>query len=206
MISSDAAKPDALSSLRAAITSARGRATRPVTVALDGRSGAGKSTLAARVVAQLGGPRHVTVIDGDDFYSGGTAVLACTPAQRADRCIDWRRQRPVLEALRRGEVATWLPFDWGAFDGRLGPPVRRESCPIVLLEGVYSARPELWDLLDLRVHLAVSEPVRLQRLLAREGELGPWELQWHEAEDHYFSTVMPADRFDLALAWESESL
>jgi cytidylate kinase len=39
-----------------------------VLVALDGRSGADKSTLARQVGADLG----ALVIDGDDFYRGGT--------------------------------------------------------------------------------------------------------------------------------------
>jgi uridine kinase len=40
----------------------------PLLVALDGRSGAGKPTLARAVGALVG----ALVIDGDDFYRGGT--------------------------------------------------------------------------------------------------------------------------------------
>lgn len=46
----------------------------PLVVAIDGRSGAGKSTLAralGRVLATRG--LTVTIIEGDDFYAGGTA-------------------------------------------------------------------------------------------------------------------------------------
>ena len=91
----------------------------PILVALDGRSAAGKSTLAA-VVAPLVG---AVVIDGDDFYSGGTAETwdAMSAAEKASHCMDWRRQRPVLEKLARGEVATWHPYDWEADDGSLAP-------------------------------------------------------------------------------------
>ncbi len=124
----------------------------PILVALDGRSAAGKSTLAA-VVAPLVG---AVVIDGDDFYSGGTAETwdAMSAAEKANHCMDWRRQRPVLEKLARGEAATWHPYDWEADDGSLAPtPVICEPAPVIILDGAYSARPELADLFDLRVLL-----------------------------------------------------
>ena len=74
--------------------------------------------------------------------------------------------------------------------------MRLSAARYVLLEGVYSARPELADLLDLRVLVDAPDDIRASRLLAREGTLGPWEQQWHEAEDHYFRTIMPQNQFD----------
>lgn len=68
--------------------------------------------------------------------------------------------------------------------------------PVVILEGVYAARPELGDLIDLKVVVTVSDALRETRLLAREAGIGPWERQWHEAEVHYFTQVMPPERFD----------
>ena len=69
----------------------------------------------------------------------------------------------------------------------------------MLFEGVYRARPELSDLVDLRILLRVSEPTRVARLLEREGSIGAWERQWHEAEEWYFTHVVPAHGFDLIL-------
>jgi uridine kinase len=172
-------------------------ASRPLVVAIDGRSGTGKSTLARRLAEAL----PAAVIDGDDFFAGGVEVRADSAAERAAACIDWRRQRPALLALRAGQPASWRPFDWEAFDGRLAEKASTlDPAPIVLLEGVYSARPELADLVDLRILLELPESVRLARLSAREGVLGPWELQWHEAEEHYFGCVVPRTSFDLVLA------
>lgn len=172
----------------------------PFVVAIDGRSGAGKSTLAAALAAAVG----ATIIEGDDFYAGGTAEEwdGWSPAEKADRCVDWRRQRPVLEAVRRGEEPTWLAYDWEAFDGRLADEVRRRPpSSVVILEGAYSARPELADLVDLRVLLAVPEAQRRRQLLEREGDdyRDDWERRWSEAEDHYFAAVVPPPAFDLVL-------
>jgi uridine kinase len=169
----------------------------PFFVAVDGRSGVGKSTLAHALAERL----DACVVEGDDLYAGGIELRSDGPASRAAACIDWTRQRSVLEALVAGRTARWRAFDWEAFDGRLrDEPTTLEPRPVVILEGVYAARPELADLLDLRVVLLVSDDVRLARLAAREGTIGPWERQWHEAEEFYFEGVMPPASFDVVVS------
>ena len=185
----------------------------PLFVGIDGRSGAGKSTLTTAVrkhlAETLDHADRATVIDGDDFYAGGSAAVwdRRTPADNTDRVINWRGQRDVLEALRRSGVARWHPFDWNAADWdcdvvppAAAPTVAR-AAPVVVLEGVYSCRPELHDLLDLRVLVDVTEDVRRRRLLEREGDAyqADWEDRWATAEDHYFGTVMTPERFDLVV-------
>ena len=173
----------------------------PLTVALDGRSGAGKSTLARAVADAIG----ATVIESDDFYAGGSGESwdAMSAADKAAYVIDWRAQRPVLEALHRGEPVSYHPYDWDdeANDGWAPHVVTVVPAPVVILDGAYSARPELADLLDLRVLLMIDDDVRRAQLLAREGDLyrSDWEARWTEAELHYFGTVMPPDAFDLVL-------
>ncbi len=190
---------NALARAAGLVASSLDRAVGPVVVAVDGRSGVGKSTLAAQLAEQFGG----LVIEGDDFYAGGTGILGDPPASRAARCIDWQDQRRVLGLLKRGQAAAWHAFDWDAFDGsRSAQATRVAPARLVILEGTYSARPELADLTDLRLLLRVPDAVRLVRLLAREGEIGPWETQWHEAEDWYFAHAAPADQFDLVLDGE----
>jgi uridine kinase len=184
----------------------------PVFVGFDGRSGVGKSTLAAAVAALLAerpAPVACLVIEGDGFYAGGTAARwdRRSAAEKADQVIDWRRQRAVLEGLRRWGTATWHAFDWDAEDWDQEPPpfaddpVTVEVAPVVILEGAYSCRPELRDLLDLTVLVTLDDEVRRSRLLDREGdEHEPaWDARWAEAEAHYFETVVPPDRFDLVL-------
>lgn len=169
-------------------------------VALDGASGAGKSTLAAALAATGG----TVVVDGDDFYAGGTAEKwdAMSAAEKAAHCIDWRRQVPVLAALRQGESASWHPYDWNVGDGRLlTRAVTCDPARLVVLDGVYSARPELSDLFDLRVLLDAPPKLRRSRLVEREGAhfLSEWHERWAEAERHYFSRIMPPEAFDLVI-------
>jgi uridine kinase len=190
---------DAAGLLVARIAASRQATEAPVLVALDGRSGAGKSTLASGLGARLG----ALVIDGDDFYRGGDDAFwdACGAAAKVDLVIDWRRQRALLAQLARGEAVQWQPYDWDADDGRLRAPVSAAPAPVVILDGAYSARPELADLLQLRVLLRVDRALRRERLLRREGERcrAEWEARWSEAEDLYFDVLMPPEAFDLVL-------
>lgn len=171
----------------------------PLLVALDGRSGGGKSTLARAVGAAL----SALVIDGDDFYAGGTDACwaAMGPGEKVECVIDWRRQRDVLENLRRRQPATWRPYDWESDDGSFGPPVSGGPADIVILDGAFSARPELADLLTLRVLRDVPRDVRRARLLRREGRRyrAEWEARWSDAEDLYFDALMPRAAFDFVL-------
>ena len=67
----------------------------------------------------------------------------------------------VLEQLPRVGQATWRPFDWDADDwDRDTVPLAAERVVaradrVVILDGAYSCRPELHDLLDLRVLLDI---------------------------------------------------
>lgn len=169
-------------------------------MALDGRSGVGKSTLAGEVAARLGG----SVIDGDDFYVGGTSEYwdGLSTIERARQVIDWRRQSLVLETLARGGTASWLPYDWEADNGSLANhPLTCSFSTLVILEGAYSARPDLADLFDVRVLLQADAFVRRTRLNQRDGVpyQEDWRGRWLASEDYYFGTVMPPEAFDLVL-------
>ena len=179
----------------------------PVLVALDGGSGSGKSTLAALLAERLGAP----LIPGDDFYAASIPDAEWerrTPAERAADVIDWRRLRArALEPLLAGERAEWHPFDFSAGprpDGtyRMCDQLEvREPSSVILLDGAYSARPELDDLVDLSVLVDVPADVRHRRLAAREAPdvLAAWHRRWDEAEAWYLTHVRPVSTFDLVV-------
>lgn len=135
------------------------RTVTPLVVAIDGRSGTGKSTLAEHIAWEVG----ATIIDQDDFYSGGSLEdwRKLTPSEKVDRVIDWRCVRAeVLEPLRAGKVATWHPFDWESMAGGSAVSISAEPSSIVMLDGAYSSRRELADLIDLSILVVLPESGR----------------------------------------------
>lgn len=79
---------------------------------------------------------------------------------------------------------------------------RRKPAAVIILDGAYSCRPELADIVDLSVLIEMSDDkLRRERLLKREGQdfMTSWHLRWDAAEDHYFTQVVHRSRFDLIL-------
>ncbi|HEY6687171.1 MAG TPA: NTP transferase domain-containing protein [Propionibacteriaceae bacterium] len=180
---------------------------RPVVIAIDGPSCAGKSILATAVALRSG----ATVLEGDDFYRNTLPRLtvsqreAMSDAAVVDAVIDWERLRnQALLPLRAGESATFQPYDWEADDGRLAPPKTVPAGDLIILEGVYAARPEFVDLVDLAVYLGVDPQIRARRYAEREND-PDWVRFWERGEAYYFTAVRPPASFDLKLDAEELS-
>jgi len=186
---------------------ARSVSMQRLVVAIDGRSGSGKSTVAEAVAQAIG----AVVVPCDDFFAASVSNAEWdrrTPEQRAADGIDWRRlKREAIEPLRTGRAARWYAFDFLAgprTDGTYSlqrTPTERAPKPIVLLDGAYSARPELADVLDLSVLVEAAPTTREARLAAREAPdfLRQWHARWDLAEEYYFGHVRPPSTFDVVL-------
>jgi uridine kinase len=184
--------------------------SRPLLVAIDGPSGSGKSDLAALLARAL----DAVVVPSDDFYASHVTDAdwaARSPAQRAADVIDWRRLRvEALEPLLAGRTATWYPFDFetgprpdGTFPLATSPTTR-DPAAVVVLDGAYSSRPELADLIDLSVFVDVPPAERHRRLAERDGSAytDAWQARWAVAEDYYFTVLRPRSSFDLVVVNE----
>jgi molybdenum cofactor guanylyltransferase len=191
----------AVSSILELAIERRPEAERPVVIAIDGPSCGGKSILATA----LGLRSEGSVLEGDDFYR--QTLPGLTVAQRetmsdgavVDAVIDWERLRAqALLPLRAGQSATFLPYDWDADDGRLAPPKIIPPAAVIIVEGVYAARPELADLVDVAVYLGVDPEVRAGRYAERQND-PHWRRFWERGEAHYFSAVRPPASFEIRL-------
>lgn len=176
----------------------------PVIVAIDGKSGSGKSTIGLELARRSGG----AYIDQDDFYSGGEIEQwsLLEASDRWDRCIDWRRVRSeLLEPLRNGIPASYIPFDWDVMAMGEGAPIEIALAEVVILDGTYASRHELQDLIDLSVLVILDEDTRRNRVKERDGAdwSEEWFRVWNEAEDCYFSFIRPEEHFDLVISGES---
>jgi uridine kinase len=183
-----------------------GEGKRPFLVAIDGGSGAGKSTLGVMIAAELG----AAFVQSDDFYDARISDAqwdSYSAAQKVRDVIDWRRLRSdVLEPLLAGRVARWHPFDFERqrADGTYPLSetfVERLPADVIIVDGAYSSRPEVGDLIDLSVLVDVPVAIRHQRLLGRENTdwLAGWHRRWDEAEAYYFGQVRPREAFDVVV-------
>ncbi|RJL31305.1 uridine kinase family protein [Bailinhaonella thermotolerans] len=151
-------------------------------VAVDGPGGSGKTTFAGRLGRELG----ARVVHSDDFPVAW------------DDPVSWfgLLETQVLAPLERGEAGRFRRWDWprGEYDG----PVTVPPDPVLVVEGVSTARRSAAGLIALAVWVEAPRELRLRRALARDGEeyRAQWET-WVRAEDTFFAADGTRSRADL---------
>jgi uridine kinase len=159
-------------------------------IAIDGHGAAGKSTIAAAVAEVT----RATLVHTDDFFDP-----AAPREPGLSGYYDWRRLRAeALEPLRAGRAAEFRRFDWERGRG-LDGIVRVTPGPLLVLEGVFSASPELSDLVSRSVFVDTPEPERLRRLRAQTTP-SEWDDEWLRAEQAYYGLIRPPSSFDLIVS------
>jgi uridine kinase len=163
-------------------------------IAVDGPSGAGKTRFALRLAKEIDAP----VVHTDDLLDGWD-----------DQFTFWERlEDRVLGPLRRGETALYQRYRWdrGAFDP---VPVRLDPAPVVILEGVSSARKAIRPDLSLIVFVDAPPELRLARALARDGDdslaFRAYLERWRSAEDRHFTADRTKQHADLVVDGSAET-
>ena len=172
-------------------------AGRTTLVAIDGLTCAGKSTLAGQVADAL---QDAAVVGLDGFYRPLAAEERATlgPKESYDRYLDWERLiRDVLVPLSRHSRARYRRYDW--VTNALAEWHEIEPRGVVIVEGVYSTRPELRPYFSVMVYVDAPRKVRLARLLARGYADISWVDHWIAAEDWYVEHVRPARQVALVV-------
>ncbi len=175
------------------------RRQRTLLVGIDGRGGSGKSTLARQL--ERAAP-DLAVVEFDDFYLRVRERQA--RIARGDTEIggnfDWRRlQEQVLVPLSRDDAAAYQRYDWPSDE-----LAEWHSVPvggIVLIEGNYSTRQELFDFYDYTLWIDAPHELRLERGLSRGGEdtRERWLTEWMPEEERYLAAQDPVSRVHLVL-------
>jgi uridine kinase len=159
-------------------------------VAVDGPAGAGKTLYAARLAEALRDlGATVAEVHTDDLLDGWDDIVDFWP----------RLEERILRPLSRGEPAAYRRYDWHA--GRFGPDLVAVPPPeVLILEGVTSARRAIRSRLARSVFITAPQPLRLARVLARDGEkLRPKLLRWMAAEADHFTSDATAERVDVVV-------
>jgi len=203
---------DEITALAAEINRKAAHLQRPIVVALDGASGAGKSTVASLLARRL----DAALIPLDDFFAADIPDAQWdefTVQEKRNNVFDWHRLRTqCIEPLLRGKRARWKAFDFESGlrdDGTYGmqdKPKIREPADVIIIDGAYSAGPELADLVDLAILVQVPKKERHARLRARDGfEFSQdWLRRWEPVEEYYFNNLRPRDSFHFILQLHDE--
>ena len=170
---------------------------RTTLVAMDGLTCAGKSTLAGQVAAGL---QNAAVVDVDDFYRrlAPEEIAILGPKESYDRYFDWERLlRKVLVPLNRGSPARYRRYDW--ITNSFAEWRQIEPSTVVIVEGVYTTRPELRPYFSVMVYVDTPRDVRLARLLDRGYPDVSWVDHWMAAEDWYVKNMHPTEQVALVV-------
>jgi uridine kinase len=139
-------------------------------VGIAGGSGSGKTTLAKGVAAALP-TGQVVVIPHDAYYRDlGHLRFADRIGCNFDEpsALDNERLVEDLRNLRSGRAITGPNYDFTTHT-RLAETTRIEASPVVIVEGILVlAVAALCEVLDLKVFVETSEPIRLARRIERD--------------------------------------
>lgn len=172
-------------------------------VGIDGPGGSGKSSLARLLAREL----NAGLVEGDDFYRDldEEERWNLTAEQGASLYFDWEKLRTeVVISGVLGQRVTYRPFDWDNRRGLLDAVVTIEPSKVLIVEGVYTCRPELSDLFDLRIFVETNKEMRLARMIARGHGNELWIPKWEAAQDHYFDNVIDWNRIDHVVSGSGE--
>jgi uridine kinase len=136
----------------------------------------------------------------DDFYRQMAAAERAMlgPKDGYDRYFEWKRLREdVLVPLFRESHARYRRYDW-VTNGFAGWH-EVEPGGVVIVEGVYSTRPELRPYFGVTIYVDTPREQRLARMLSRMYEDTSWVEHWMAAEDWYLEHVRPAEHVDLVV-------
>ncbi|MGG5255137.1 uridine kinase family protein [Neobacillus sp. SM06] len=162
-------------------------------IGIDGCGGAGKSTLARNLAKNF---TNCTIVHMDDFYHPSEKIIKADPAVKpigAD--FDWERlENQLLLPLTQGQNGSYQRYDWDT--DKMAEWHTVPATGIVVIEGVYSTRKELFGFYDLTIWVNTPRETRLKRGLERDGEgaRSMWEENWMVSEDLYVKKQQPDQR------------
>lgn len=175
------------------------KSNKPLIVAIDGKSGVGKTEIAKKVADKL----DAINVRCDDFFIGGHNDYWAKQGRdkQIDEVINWKRIRTeVIEPLKNRKKASWHPFNWKEFKGLSPEAITVSPKNVVILDGAFSNRPELRDIVDFSVLIEVSDrDTRVSRVKEREGNeySDDWHKIWEGSMEYYFEKISPPGSFDL---------
>lgn len=166
-----------------------------VIIGIDGPGGVGKTTYAQKIKQELPLVQIVHMDDFDVLHKRKMNHLSTNRPVGPD--TEWQRViSEVFLPLKSGKNASFKPYD-RSLDAYRGEIVIKPK-GIVIIEGVFAVRRELFSYFDFTIWMECSLKTRVKRALLRDGEEARelWEKDWLPMEDKYMSIYSPKSYVD----------
>ncbi len=158
-------------------------------IVIDGFGGSGKSTFAEKMLEYIPSAGIVRV---DHFYQ---PIVADEENE-----FHWERfEKEALDPLRGDREIRYRPYDWKL--KTLQDEIVIGEDQNVIVEGVYSTQEKFRDAYDITIWIDVPDGVRLERGIARDGELmrQMWENVWIPYTKKYMAEHRPDRSADIVI-------
>lgn len=190
----------------------------PVRVGVDGCSAAGKTTLADELAAAVRGREVVRA--GLDYFKQAPELRTAYPIDSPESYYfemydyDAIRERLLVPLGPGGDRRYTAGLRDSSASAELDLPVRMAAADAVLIaDGAFLQRPELYDYWDLRIYVHVSFETVLRRGIERDQAWMPsaaaaehrYRTRYIPGEQLYVDQVRPAERADLVVDNENPS-
>lgn len=163
----------------------------PAFVSIDGRCASGKSTLAEKMSHDIGCP----VVHMDDFFLRPEQRTAERYAEAGGN-VDRERVWQLLNELKKGNGAEFRVFDCSTME--LGETKRIEAAPAYIVEGSYSAHPELRDIYAKTIFLTLDPEIQMERIALRNPDkVEDFRTKWIPYEEKYFEAFRIMETSDV---------
>ncbi len=181
-------------------------------IGIDGLGGAGKSTISEKLSDSLKALGYnAAVLHIDDFIHPKS--VRYNNAYEEWECyykLQWRYDYLIEKVVKPikaggaycGEIELYDKENDTYFKENLNVP----SGTAVIVEGVFLQRSELENIFDFVIYIDISEDVRLERVLKRDGYIGDeqqirdkYNNRYFPAERKYFAECKPCEKADIVI-------
>lgn len=172
-----------------------------IMIAVDGGSGSGKTKLAEEWKAY---DDSVSIIGLDDLHIPvpDSVLDKRTPLDNFNTAFDIKYiTDKILKPLRAGKAARFKILNPEAANAGKIRIVKPHG--IVIVEGVYSLRPQWKEFFDFRIWIKMDERRRLQSMKKRGANTTGQMKCWQKTEKWYIKTFKPETLADLTVSGRS---
>ena len=166
-------------------------------IGIDGPGGVGKTTLAKKLEERL---KSAQIVHMDDFDVSKKEKMSISEDRPVGPDTKWHRVlNEVLIPLKSGINVKYKGYDRGR-DLYLRK-VALSPIGIVIVEGVFALRREIFSHYDFSIWVDCSLNKRIERAMRRDGEAARdlWENDWLPMEDKYIKVYDPSAYADIVI-------